>query len=417
MLEIKGMQEFMGIEVPNIYGGFTNGGKCVLAKTIAEIHGVELKKINELINGNINNFIFGIDLIDIKHNEEIKVVARDLNMSNKFISNSINIYLLSERGYIKLVSAMSNNNSKKWEIMNKFIDNYFTMREYISNIQRDIIHRTKNYNIFIGHEENRIDIKHEPTTSKYKKLKKDIEINKENDIPIIVNEIDKGQFKIISGHNRFLACKNTNSEVRYIINNNYTLAKAIEQENIQGSKWKNKEVYNRGLLLNIPLCNLIQEIYDTKFNTITSITNVAQLVCRVLSRREFKDILNIEGNYYSTDTFWKKLQEQEGIKQLQQIEVTEHDKEELYKLLDKFYIFYTNINNRIKQEEINHFIEFYSYINVYWNTINKNWNKVKKHKDNYKYSQVRECYRNIRKGNRTDYQSALIFLAEMNKLK
>lgn len=416
MLEIKGMQEFMGIEVPNIYGGFTNGGKCVLAKTVAEIHGVELYRINELINNNIEEFELGVDIIDLKK----QIVSNELFLNNNLFTkaqwgNANNIYLLSEQGYMALVGLMRTDKAR--EIRKQFRREYFRMREYISNIQRDIIHRTKNYNIFIGHEENRIDIKHEPTTSKYKKLKKDIEINKENDIPIIVNEIDKGQFKIISGHNRFLACKNTNSEVRYIINNNYTLAKAIEQENIQGSKWKNKEVYNRGLLLNIPLCNLIQEIYDTKFNTITSITNVAQLVCRVLSRREFKDILNIEGNYYSTDTFWKKLQEQEGIKQLQQIEVTEHDKEELYKLLDKFYIFYTNINNRIKQEEINHFIEFYSYINVYWNTINKNWNKVKKHKDNYKYSQVRECYRNIRKGNRTDYQSALIFLAEMNKLK
>ena len=56
-LIIKGIQEFMGKEIPVIEGGFGEGQKVVLAKTIAEIHGVELKEINKLINNNIDEFV------------------------------------------------------------------------------------------------------------------------------------------------------------------------------------------------------------------------------------------------------------------------------------------------------------------------------------------------------------------------
>ena len=38
-----------------------------------------------------------------------------------------NIFLLSERGYTKLVAMMDNNNEKKWEVMDKLIDGYFQM--------------------------------------------------------------------------------------------------------------------------------------------------------------------------------------------------------------------------------------------------------------------------------------------------
>ena len=42
-LMISGKQEFMGMEIPVVYGGFGEGQKVILAKTVAEIHNMELK--------------------------------------------------------------------------------------------------------------------------------------------------------------------------------------------------------------------------------------------------------------------------------------------------------------------------------------------------------------------------------------
>ena len=42
---VRGTQEFMGIEIPVIEGGFGEGCKVILAKTVAEIHEVETKRL------------------------------------------------------------------------------------------------------------------------------------------------------------------------------------------------------------------------------------------------------------------------------------------------------------------------------------------------------------------------------------
>ena len=55
-LKNNGTQIFMGIEIPIIEGGFGENQKVILAKTISEIHGQPLKKINQLINENIDEF-------------------------------------------------------------------------------------------------------------------------------------------------------------------------------------------------------------------------------------------------------------------------------------------------------------------------------------------------------------------------
>ena len=78
-LIVKGTQEFLGKEIPVIEGGFGEGKKVMLAKTIAEIHEKEVKEINKLINDNINEFKFGIDILDLKTgNLEKPVRLREL---------------------------------------------------------------------------------------------------------------------------------------------------------------------------------------------------------------------------------------------------------------------------------------------------------------------------------------------------
>ena len=62
-LKIKGTQNFLGFNIPIIEGGFGGNQKVILAKTVAEIHELTVKDINKLINNNIDEFEFGVDII------------------------------------------------------------------------------------------------------------------------------------------------------------------------------------------------------------------------------------------------------------------------------------------------------------------------------------------------------------------
>lgn len=116
-----GEYEFTGIE-----GGFGEGKKAMLVKDIAEIHEREVKVINQTINKNINRFKFDVDIIDLKS----KVNQNDLTEKYGFEVHSVrmskNIYLLSERGYAKLLKILEDD--KAWEIYDELVDNYFSMR-------------------------------------------------------------------------------------------------------------------------------------------------------------------------------------------------------------------------------------------------------------------------------------------------
>lgn len=125
----------MGKQVPVIEGGFGIGQKVVLAKTVAEIHDVELRVVNQLINNNMDEFEEGIDILDLKGDENFKVIANDLNLSPKFISNSKNIYLLSEQGYLALVGLMKTDKAK--ELRKRFRREYFAMRETLRVLTRE----------------------------------------------------------------------------------------------------------------------------------------------------------------------------------------------------------------------------------------------------------------------------------------
>ncbi|HHD2785512.1 TPA: ORF6N domain-containing protein [Clostridium perfringens] len=132
-LVLKGKQEFMGIQIPVIEGGFSKEQKIILAKTASEIHNIELKEINRLINRNIDKFSEN-DLIDcLSGSETLRNFAKENGL---IVSNRTkNIFLLSQRGYTKLVAMMDNSNDKKWDVMNNLIDDYFNMRKQLSSGQ------------------------------------------------------------------------------------------------------------------------------------------------------------------------------------------------------------------------------------------------------------------------------------------
>ena len=125
-VQISGTQVFMGKEIPVILGGFGEGQKVMLAKTIAEIHGMKVGNINQRIKDNRKRFKDKIDIIDLKIGYTLDVLL-NLGFNQSQINASNNIYLLSERGYAKLIKIMDTDFA--WDIHDKLIDEYFQLRE------------------------------------------------------------------------------------------------------------------------------------------------------------------------------------------------------------------------------------------------------------------------------------------------
>lgn len=136
-LKVTGRQKFMGLEIPVVLGGFGEGKKCISDKTVAEIHGMEMFKVRERIQSNIKHFQEGIDFIDIKQRilladtletkEYLIALLTELGYAKQSITQAEHIYILSERGYAKLIKIMDTDLA--WEIHDKLIDEYFEMRE------------------------------------------------------------------------------------------------------------------------------------------------------------------------------------------------------------------------------------------------------------------------------------------------
>lgn len=129
---IEGRQEFMGKEIPVISGGFGEGRKCICNKTVAEIHGMETKHVRELIKRNIKRFKENLDFIDLSQgvvqNDTLEFLL-SLGYTKSAVTQADHIYLLSERGYAKLIKIMDSDLA--WEIHDRLADEYFAMRDEI----------------------------------------------------------------------------------------------------------------------------------------------------------------------------------------------------------------------------------------------------------------------------------------------
>ena len=128
-----GLVTVCGFKFTGISGGFGKGKKAMLVKDIAKIHGREVMDINRLINNNRERFRDGVDIIDLKTNDSKSSVfpnttdLMDIGFTLREIGNANNIYLLSERGYSKLIKIMDDDLA--WDIYDQLVDDYFNMRE------------------------------------------------------------------------------------------------------------------------------------------------------------------------------------------------------------------------------------------------------------------------------------------------
>ncbi|WP_242145852.1 MULTISPECIES: ORF6C domain-containing protein [unclassified Bacillus cereus group] len=135
-LHILGKQHIAGYEFTGIEGGFGKGKKAMLVKEIAVIHGKQVWHINEAINKNRNRFKDGVDIIDLLGIGLVDTEIKNYGFSQQAINSyrgkkakgeTAGIYILSERGYAKLLKILEDDTA--WELYDQFVDGYFNMRE------------------------------------------------------------------------------------------------------------------------------------------------------------------------------------------------------------------------------------------------------------------------------------------------
>lgn len=135
-LKVLGTEKIGKFEFTGIEGGFGEGKKAMLVRDIALVHNRPTYKISELINRNRKRFKDGIDILDLKS----VILPKDkekYGFNQNAWNRSNHIYLLSERGYAKLLKIMDDD--KAWDIYDKLVDNYFNMRVAIKENKPSLV--------------------------------------------------------------------------------------------------------------------------------------------------------------------------------------------------------------------------------------------------------------------------------------
>ncbi len=106
-LKVIGKEQVAGYEFTGIEGGFGDGTRGMLVRDIANIHNKPTYVINQAINMNIKRFKDGVDIVNLK-TKNVVINLVDNGFSQNAINRSKYIYLLSERGYSKLLKILEN---------------------------------------------------------------------------------------------------------------------------------------------------------------------------------------------------------------------------------------------------------------------------------------------------------------------
>lgn len=152
-LILKGKTKVESMEFNHIEGGFGEGKKAILVKDISEIHQKEIREVNQIINMNRKRFKDNVDIIDLKKDSfAINLIDNGIYTQNA-INASKNIYLLSERGYSKLLKILEDDFA--WEQYEKLVDGYFNMRQAVKESSMDVARMiNQQVNIILGEVDN-----------------------------------------------------------------------------------------------------------------------------------------------------------------------------------------------------------------------------------------------------------------------
>lgn len=150
-LIVKGNITILDREIPVIYGGFGDGQRTMLAKTVALLHETEVRTINQVINNHIEDGYFeeGIDFIDLK-GTDFEIILNDNGIyTQNAINRSNNIYLLSQQGYSLLLKLMDTELARKQ--YKQVIRQYFKLEEAVKSGDYKNFGRTKYMEIEARH--------------------------------------------------------------------------------------------------------------------------------------------------------------------------------------------------------------------------------------------------------------------------
>ena len=148
---VTGTVNFMDKEIPNVSGGFGKDKKCITDKSIAEIHNMRISDIRRRITDNIKRFRENIDFVDLKqgvHETHTLDTLLCLGYSKQSITQAQHIYILSERGYAKLIKIMDTDLA--WDIHDKLVDDYFSLRNKERNKLIDYYNMPLDKNAYAG---------------------------------------------------------------------------------------------------------------------------------------------------------------------------------------------------------------------------------------------------------------------------
>lgn len=212
-LKVLGTEKIGSFEFTGIEGGFGENKRAMLVKDIALIHDRPVKAINQAIERQLNRFKNGIDILDLKV-ENFAVTLSDLGFNQGQINASKHIYLLSERGYAKLLKILEDD--KAWEIYDELVDNYFNMRYIIqkqdSYMITDPVQRAKRW---IEEQEE-----HQVKLAMAKQETKDVQDNtpiSSKDYQVLSRKINQKLNKYLSQHQIYN--KNQVALLRWDLNN------------------------------------------------------------------------------------------------------------------------------------------------------------------------------------------------------
>lgn len=220
-LKVLGTEKIGSFEFTGIEGGFGENKRAMLVKDIALIHDRPVKAINQAIERQLNRFKNGIDILDLKV-ENFAVTLSDLGFNQGQINASKHIYLLSERGYAKLLKILEDD--KAWEIYDELVDNYFNMRYVIqkqdSYMITDPVQRAKRW---IEEQEE-----HQVKLAMAKQETKDVQDNtpiSSKDYQVLSRKIGQKLDRYLSQHQ--ICNKNQVALLRWDLNNSILKAAGV----------------------------------------------------------------------------------------------------------------------------------------------------------------------------------------------
>ena len=112
-------------EFTRVMGGFNEDSVIVTVKQVGELLDKKDKHINEVINRNIKSFTneYLLDLKSVSLNDRDFEILNSLGYSKQSISNSKNIYILSQAGFLLYLKFAEGD--KAIELYKNFIEDYF----------------------------------------------------------------------------------------------------------------------------------------------------------------------------------------------------------------------------------------------------------------------------------------------------